>query len=154
MPGINFKDLACPAELGGSAGRASAWNAERHGFKSRPRQLFFFSWKKGLSLGIVAWICLVSMTDYTCIYMVSLLSLCTVSFPYLTFSFTDKYGNVYGHGGQTYLYHHEEDESSFQLVDTAKVQKPLYRKGRRSQVCVRVVLVTSTCTCTCISMLW
>ena len=73
-------------------------------------------------------------------YMVSLLSLCTVSFPYLTFSFTGKYGNVYGHGRQTYLYHHEEDESSFQLVDRTKVQKPLYLKGRPrfNQVCVYV----------------
>ena len=50
---------------------------------------------------------------------------------------TDKYVNVYGLGGQTYTYHHEEDESSFQLVDTAKMQKPLYQKGRPrfNQVC-------------------
>lgn len=43
---------------------------------------------------------------------------------------TDKYVNVYGLGGQTYTYHHEQDESTFQLVDTAKIQKPLYQKGR------------------------
>ena len=42
----------------------------------------------------------------------------------------DKYVNVYGLGGQTYTYHHDEDESTFQLVDTAKIQKPLYQKGR------------------------
>ena len=44
--------------------------------------------------------------------------------------YTDKYVNVYGLGGQTYTYHHEEDETTFHLVDTAKMQKPLYQKGR------------------------
>ena len=36
------------------------------------------------------------------------------------FVYTDKYGGVYGLGGQEYAYHHNEDESSFQLVDTTK----------------------------------
>ena len=41
---IIFKDSACPAELPrGSVGRASTWYAERRGFKSCLRQLFFFS---------------------------------------------------------------------------------------------------------------
>ena len=77
MPCTNFKDLVCPAEPlrpSGSAGRASAWKAERHGFESRPRQLFFFSWKKELSSGIVACICLVSITDlymYMYVHMLS-----------------------------------------------------------------------------------
>ncbi len=43
---------------------------------------------------------------------------------------TDKYSSLYGLGGQTYVYHHEEDESSFQLVDTQRVQKPQYRRTR------------------------
>ena len=55
------------SELHVQTDRASAWNTERCRFESRPRQLFFFSWKKReLSSGVVAWICLVSMTDYTC----------------------------------------------------------------------------------------
>jgi len=37
---------------------------------------------------------------------------------------------MYGLGGQTYVYHHEEDESSFQLVDTARIQKPQHQKSR------------------------
>ena len=49
---------------------------------------------------------------------------------FLSLYSSDKYVNVYGLGGQTYTYHHDEDESTFQLVDTAKIQKPLYQKGR------------------------
>lgn len=48
----------------------------------------------------------------------------------MSLSITDKYSSVYGLGGQTYVYHHEEDESSFQLVDTARVQKPQHQKTR------------------------
>lgn len=33
--------------------------------------------------------------------------------------------------GRQYAYYHEEDESSFQLVDTARVQRPIYQRGRR-----------------------
>ena len=35
-----------------------------------------------------------------------------------------------------YFYHHEEDESSFQLVDTARVQRPQHQRsrGRYNQV--------------------
>lgn len=33
-------------------------------------------------------------------------------------------------GGQQYSYYHEEDESSFQLVDTGRVTKPMYGRGR------------------------
>lgn len=43
---------------------------------------------------------------------------------------TDKYSSVYGGGGQTYVYHHEEDESSFRLVDTARVQKQPHHNKR------------------------
>lgn len=42
----------------------------------------------------------------------------------------NKYGSVYGQGGQTFVYHHEEDESSFQLVDTARIQKPQHQRSR------------------------
>ncbi len=42
----------------------------------------------------------------------------------------DKYGNVYGVGGKEYIYHHAEDESTFQLVDTSRLQKHMYQKPR------------------------
>ena len=45
-------------------------------------------------------------------------------------AYIDKYSSVYGGGGQTYAYHHEEDESSFRLVDTARVQKPPHHTKR------------------------
>jgi hypothetical protein len=32
--------------------------------------------------------------------------------------------------GQQYAYYHEEDESSFQLVDTARTTRPMYGRGR------------------------
>lgn len=32
--------------------------------------------------------------------------------------------------GQQYAYIHEDDESSFQLVDTARVQKPAYQRNK------------------------
>ncbi|XP_077979592.1 eukaryotic translation initiation factor 3 subunit D-like isoform X2 [Glandiceps talaboti] len=40
-----------------------------------------------------------------------------------------KYNSQFGSGTQ-YAYYHEEDESTFQLVDTAKIQKPLYQRNR------------------------
>ncbi|KAL5019286.1 hypothetical protein ScPMuIL_005008 [Solemya velum] len=42
-----------------------------------------------------------------------------------------KYNSAFGAGGSQYAYFHEEDESSFQLVDTQRVQKPIYQRGRR-----------------------
>lgn len=42
----------------------------------------------------------------------------------------NKYGNVYGVGGKEYIYHHAEDESTFQLVDTSRLQKHMYQKPR------------------------
>lgn len=44
---------------------------------------------------------------------------------------TGKYSSAFGGLGSQYAYYHEEDENSFQLVDTAKVQKPVYQRGRR-----------------------
>jgi len=41
-----------------------------------------------------------------------------------------KYQSQYGAGGTQYAYYHEEDETSFQLVDTAKAVKPMYGRGR------------------------
>ncbi|XP_006823996.1 eukaryotic translation initiation factor 3 subunit D isoform X2 [Saccoglossus kowalevskii] len=40
-----------------------------------------------------------------------------------------KYSSQFGSGTQ-YAYYHEEDESSFQLVDTTKIQRPLYQRNR------------------------
>jgi len=44
--------------------------------------------------------------------------------------FAGKYSSAFG-GGSQYAYYHDEDENSFQLVDTTKVQKPVYQRGRR-----------------------
>jgi translation initiation factor 3 subunit D len=41
----------------------------------------------------------------------------------------NKYASQF-QGGQQYSYYHEEDESSFQLVDTARTMKPMYGRGR------------------------
>lgn len=43
--------------------------------------------------------------------------------------YMNKYSSQFQGSGQ-YSYYHEEDESSFQLVDTAKVQKPIYQRAR------------------------
>ncbi|TNN52867.1 Eukaryotic translation initiation factor 3 subunit D [Liparis tanakae] len=40
-----------------------------------------------------------------------------------------KYSSQFG-GGSQYAYFHEEDETSFQLVDTAKTQKTAYQRNR------------------------
>lgn len=45
------------------------------------------------------------------------------------FFFSDKYQSQFG-GGTQYTYYHEEDENTFHLVDTARVQKPPYQRGR------------------------
>lgn len=42
---------------------------------------------------------------------------------------TDKYASAFGSGSQ-YAYYHDEDESTFHLVDTTRVQKPPYQRGR------------------------
>uniref|UniRef100_A0A4W4ED77 Eukaryotic translation initiation factor 3 subunit D n=1 Tax=Electrophorus electricus TaxID=8005 RepID=A0A4W4ED77_ELEEL len=43
--------------------------------------------------------------------------------------YTNKYSSQFG-GGSQYAYFHEEDEASFQLVDTAKTQKTAYQRNR------------------------
>ncbi|XP_014246561.1 eukaryotic translation initiation factor 3 subunit D [Cimex lectularius] len=47
--------------------------------------------------------------------------------------YTSKYQSQFGAGSQ-YAYYHEEDESSFHLVDTTRVQKPPYQRGRFRQM--------------------
>jgi len=42
----------------------------------------------------------------------------------------NKYNSAIGAGGTQYAYYHEEDESSFQLVDTSKTLRPMYGRGR------------------------
>lgn len=44
-------------------------------------------------------------------------------------NFVDKYTSQFGTGSQ-YAYYHDEDETTFHLVDTARVQKPPYQRGR------------------------
>merc|ERR1712165_457709 len=43
---------------------------------------------------------------------------------------TNKYNSAIGAGGTQYAYYHEEDESSFQLVDTSRTLRPMYGRGR------------------------
>ena len=46
------------------------------------------------------------------------------------FFFPDKYQSQFGTGSQMFSYYHEEDESSFQLVDTSRPQRPLYQRNK------------------------
>lgn len=41
----------------------------------------------------------------------------------------NKYQSQFGSGSQ-YAYYHDEDETTFHLVDTARVQKPPHQRGR------------------------
>ena len=43
----------------------------------------------------------------------------------------NKYNSQFGAGGTTYAYYHEEDENSFQLVDTSRTLRPMYGRGSR-----------------------
>lgn len=47
-----------------------------------------------------------------------------------SFVHLDKYQSQFGAGNQMFSYYHEEDESSFQLVDTSRPQRPLYQRNR------------------------
>lgn len=44
--------------------------------------------------------------------------------------YMNKYSNQFGQGGNQYAYFHDEDESSFQLVDTSRNLRPMYGRGR------------------------
>lgn len=44
-------------------------------------------------------------------------------------SLPDKYASQFGSGNQ-YAYYHDEDETTFHLVDTVRVTKPAYQRGR------------------------
>lgn len=48
---------------------------------------------------------------------------------YMDRRYANKYASTFG-GGTQYAYYHDEDESSFQLVDTTRIQKPPYQRGR------------------------
>lgn len=52
-----------------------------------------------------------------------------VIFKFNVHFFVDKYASQFGAGSQ-YAYYHDEDESTFHLVDTTRVQKPPYQRGR------------------------
>ncbi|XP_033216534.1 eukaryotic translation initiation factor 3 subunit D-like [Belonocnema kinseyi] len=43
--------------------------------------------------------------------------------------FTNKYASQFGSGSQ-YAYYHDEDETTFHLVDNTRAQKPPYQRGR------------------------
>ena len=71
LPCINFKDSARPAELP----RWLSWYSiclerRRSWVRVPPEAALLFLWKKKeLSSGVVACICLLSITDYSCIYI-------------------------------------------------------------------------------------
>jgi len=45
--------------------------------------------------------------------------------------YQNKYNSTFaGPGASQYAYYHEEDDTTFQLVDTSRVQKPVYQRGR------------------------
>ena len=44
--------------------------------------------------------------------------------------YMNKYASQFGGGGSQYAYYHEDDETSFQLVDTARMQKPIHQRNR------------------------
>lgn len=58
---------------------------------------------------------------------------------YMLILFADKYSSQFG-GGSQYAYFHEEDETSFQLVDTAKTQKTAYQRNRMRFAQVRPII--------------
>lgn len=43
--------------------------------------------------------------------------------------YNNKYQSQFGSGSQ-YAYYHDEDETTFHLVDNARVQKPPHQRGR------------------------
>ena len=45
----------------------------------------------------------------------------------------DKYRSQYGAGIGMYQYIHEDDENTFQLVDSTRLPKPAYQKRTRFQ---------------------
>jgi translation initiation factor 3 subunit D len=44
--------------------------------------------------------------------------------------YMNKYSSQFGGMANPYSYYHDEDESSFQLVDSSRVQRPIYQRGR------------------------
>ncbi|KAI4457005.1 eukaryotic translation initiation factor 3 subunit 7 [Holotrichia oblita] len=53
--------------------------------------------------------------------------------------YASKYASQFGSGSQ-YAYYHDEDESTFHLVDTTQVQKPPYQRGRFRRISVICVV--------------
>jgi translation initiation factor 3 subunit D len=47
--------------------------------------------------------------------------------------FLDRYRSQYGVGVGMYQYVHEDDENTFQLVDSTRIPKPAYQKRPRFQ---------------------
>lgn len=44
--------------------------------------------------------------------------------------YNNKYQSQFGGSSSQYAYYHEEDETTFHLVDTARIQKPPHQRGR------------------------
>ncbi len=49
------------------------------------------------------------------------------------FVFLDRYRSQFGVGVGMYQYIHEDDENTFQLVDSTRLPKPAYQKRTRFQ---------------------
>ena len=48
--------------------------------------------------------------------------------------FSGRYSSQFGQGNSSYAYFHEEDESTFHLVDSSKQQKPLFQRQVRGNL--------------------
>lgn len=49
------------------------------------------------------------------------------------FCFEDRYRSQYGAGVGMYQYIHDDDENTFQIVDSSRVPKPAFQKRSRYQ---------------------
>lgn len=68
------------------------------------------------------------MTHSTQIYTQASFFVC-VLYKLLIYLSLDKYASPFG-AGSSYAYFHDEDESTFHLVDSTREQKPPYQRGR------------------------
>jgi len=58
--------------------------------------------------------------------------------------FMNKYNSQFGAGGTQYAYYHEEDESTFQLVDTSRTFRYLWQITDLAQFDFRLLLIWGT----------
>lgn len=73
--------------------------------------------------------CLLQVNDLIDILQVLKFYIHCLYLMYNSILLSDKYASQFG-AGSSYAYFHDEDESTFHLVDTTRVQKPPYQRGR------------------------